>query len=415
VIRYRWAGQADRTELLDLIAAGFTIRPDGRFDARQGQEYRILFTYLYSRPTWQPELVVVVEVDRRLVAAVGFFPQQLTMGAANLPIWAVSPVVVHPDQQGQGYGGKCLTQGLALLSARGVPAVFLWGIPEFYPKFGFVPLFPRYKTKLAKARLRQGATSIPGKLRPWQTADLPAVAALYNLRAAHLWLQPRRTFQWWTERVAEMDIELADLKEVPFPKKENLQVWENLNGETVGYLYYSDPMGKEPLTITEAAAGDYPTAAAMLVAMLERFVPPQQTIVIRGTPDHYLNMAAYRLGGTHVNPAPLAGMLKILDWPAFIARLNQAYAGSSGENEVKPSVVVPFRSGQVVWELQASPAGVKVTKANASPLVTEAQLTRMVFGLADAAEWEALPLQAQALRHFFSSHYPFIWDANYLY
>jgi predicted N-acetyltransferase YhbS len=414
MVRYRWARRSDRAELLDLIAAGFTIRPDGRFDAQQGREYRVLFSYLYSRPTWQPDWVVVAETNRRLVAAVGFIPQQLNLEAVTIPVWAVSPVVVHPDEQGQGYGGNCLTQALAFLSARGIPVVFLWGIPDFYPKFGFVPLLPRYKTKLAKDRFLKATLLTPGKLRPLETADIPVIAALYDRRASQLWLQPQRTRQWWVDRVAEMDIELAELKEVPFPKKGNFQVWENLSGETTGYLYYT---GREPLMINEAAALDGTVATAMLTALMDRYVPDGGTVVIRGTPEHYLNLAAYRCGGTHLNPAPRAGMLKVLDWTAFCSQIQPAIAGPSGVPEGgKRPLVLPFRSGRQVCQLQWTAAGLAVTAAaGATPALTETQLTRLFFGLADTAEWDALFPQTQAWRRLFPSRHPFIWDANYLY
>jgi GNAT superfamily N-acetyltransferase len=414
VIRYRWAKWEDLEELLDLIATGFAIWPDGRADEVRGREHRLLFSYLYSRPDWRPDRVAVGEVDRRLAAAVGFFPQQLHCGAALLPVWAVSPVVVHPDRQRNGYGGDCLHQALAWLGARGIPAVFLWGIPAFYPQFGFVPLLPRYKTKLARDRFHKPARLSPGRLRFVQTADLEALSALYHRGDDRLWLQPQRTGQWWADRMAEMNLELAELKEVPFPKQANFRVWENCNGEPAGYLYYSDPAGLNPLTVTEAAALNPEEAAAMLSAFMEQCVAPGTTVVIRGTPQHYLNWAAYRCGGTHLNPAPLAGMVKVLDWPAFGARFIPAVADRlSGWDR---TAVVPFCDGEAVWELTATAAGLTINAApTATPVLTGAQLTRLFFGLADAADWEALPPAAQALQHIFPSRYPFIWDANYLY
>jgi GNAT superfamily N-acetyltransferase len=414
MIRCRWAGQADRAELLDLITDGFAVGPDGGTDETRGREHRILFSYLYSRPAWRPDWVMVGEVKRRLAAAVGFFPQQLHCGAATLPVWAVSPVVVHPDRQRKGYGGDCLRQALAMLRAQGIPAVFLWGIPAFYPKFGFVPLLPRYKTKLARDRFRKPAHLSPGRLRCLQTADLVTLAALYHRGNGRLWLQPQRTGQWWAERMAEMDMELAELKEAPFPKQANFRVWENCNGEPAGYLYYSDPAGLNPLTITEAAALNPEEAAAMLAAFMEQCVATGTTIVIRGTPEHYLNLVAYRCGGTHLNPAPLAGMVKVLDWPEFGARFNPVVA--NGLSDWGRRVTLPFQDGEAVWELTVTAAGLTISAAPAAtPLLTGAQLTRLFFGLADAVDWEALPQAAQALRKLFPSRYPFIWDANYLY
>jgi predicted N-acetyltransferase YhbS len=416
MIRYRWAQPADQAELLDLIAAGFAIYPDGRFDAKRGREHRILFKYLYSRPTWQSDWVMVGEVDRRLVAAVGFFPQQLNMGGTTVPVWAVSPVVVHPERQGQGYSGKCLTRALELLSVRGVPAVFLWGIPDFYPKFGFEPLLPRYKTRLAKDRISKGADLPPGRLRALKKTDLPTIAAIYESRASQLWLQPRRNYQWWTDRAMEMDSELADLKEVPFPKQENFLVWENFNGETAGYLYYSDPAGKDPLIINEAAAGDYNAAAAMLRFFMSQYVKDGEIIIIRGTPDHYLNLAAYRCGGTHLNPAPLAGMIKVLDWPAFWAQIKPLTAARFHEAGLSRPVTLAFRSGRQLWELKVTAAGGELAVATAATsALTEAQVTRLIFGLADAADGESLPVPIQKLPQVFPARYPFIWDANYLY
>jgi hypothetical protein len=269
---------------------------------------------------------------------------------------------------------------------------------------------------LAKNRLPKTETSIPGKLRPFKTTDLPAIAALYDLRAGQLWLQPQRTRQWWADRGAEMDSEQAELKEVPFPKKENFKVWENVNGETAGYLDYRDPDGNKPLIINEAAALDYPTAAAMLVCFMDQSVKDGETIVIRGTPEHYLNMAAYRLGGTHLNPAPLAGMIKVLDWPAFCSQIKPLITGRADVARLDRPVTVAFRSGQQLFKLKLTQAGGEITaSAAAIPALSEAQLTRLIFGLADAAEWEALLPQAQALQQLFPSRFPFIWDANYLY
>jgi predicted N-acetyltransferase YhbS len=417
MIRYRWARREDLEELLDLIGAGFAIRPDGKVDEVRGREHRILFSYLYSRPTWRPDWVTVAEINRRLVAAVGFFPQKLNLGRVSLPVWAVSPVVVHPEKQGQGYGGNCLIQALTMVEAWGVPAVFLWGIPPFYPKYGFIPLLPRYQTKLTQNRFRKISALPGGKLRPLQDeADLRAIAALYDSRAAELWLQPQRTWQWWMERLTEIDCEQAELHEVPFPKKGNFLVWENFEREIVGYLYTQPEISKKKLVITEAAASDCANAQAMVESLINQYLTEGETLIIRGTPDHYLNIAAYRLGGTHVNPAPLAGMIKVLDWDGCFSYI-ASEIGHRRERLSTGRLTLAFQTNQGARELKLTAAGLELTRASTTDLMLdETQLTCLLFGLADITDWRALSVsQAQELRRIFPSRYPFIWDANYLY
>jgi putative acetyltransferase len=46
---------------------------------------------------------------------------------------------VAPGHQGRGIGAALIRRGLEILATRGVPAVFLEGSPDYYPRFGFVP------------------------------------------------------------------------------------------------------------------------------------------------------------------------------------------------------------------------------------------------------------------------------------
>ena len=196
MVNFRAAAKNDLVPLLDLIEAGFSYQKE-QANQEIGREHRILFDYLYSRPEWQPELIYLAEENGQPLAAVGFFPKVLAFDELQIPVWAISPVVCHPDHRGHGYAGACLTQALDYIKQFGVTAVFLWGLSDYYPRFGFVPILPRYYTKLNNKLTTQTmkAKSIHGRLRSLAEKDLARISVIYDRNKS--WLQPQRSLEWW--------------------------------------------------------------------------------------------------------------------------------------------------------------------------------------------------------------------------
>lgn len=52
---------------------------------------------------------------------------------------AIAPLAVLPTHQKKGIGKKLTWEGLKRLKEMGIPAVIVFGHPEYYPAFGFVP------------------------------------------------------------------------------------------------------------------------------------------------------------------------------------------------------------------------------------------------------------------------------------
>lgn len=426
MIKYRQATDNDLEKLLDLIEAGFSVQSDSHnwqasTRIEVGREHRVLFSYLYSTDYSGLSRVYLAEDRGELIAVVGFFPQHLFLGKIKIPVWAISPVVTHPDYRGHGAAGNCLRAALENLKQQGITAVFLWGLPQFYPRFGFVPLLPRYKTKLSKEQLRNLSLSSHslngGGLRSAAAADVPLISALYNQGNHHYWLQPERSLSWWQQRLAEMGIEAAELKEVPFPKERNFLVWENYPGNLSGYLYYESIPGQKRLIISEGAAQDWESALIMMQFFVKKYVNPEWTLFIRGTPEHLLNAALYRLGGTHLNPAPLAGMIKIIDWAGFLDYLkpliDERLKNWNTSFEFPDLITVSTTIG---WRWNPN-TGIRFEfgKSSRGPNLSldEAGLTRLLFGFYDTLD--EFHGQKSLFQMVFPRKYPFIWDANYLY
>lgn len=417
MVRYRHATRNDIEALLNLIEKGFSKESGLGANPKNGKEHRVLFSYLYSKEDRDPEWVYLAEGLGGLVSAVGFFPQILYFEGREIPIWAVSPVVTDPDYRGKGYAGTCLKRGLEELKTRGIPGVFLWGLPDYYPRFGFVPILPRYKTKVTPGRVRIKA-EFKGRFRSVQFGDLSQIAFIYNNGNRKYWLQPKRDMKWWEERHAEIGIEEGIQKEVPFPKKENFLVWENNRGDVKGYLNYLEEPGQK-LVINESAAVDKEAATEMAVSISSELFP-NKTFYIRGTPIHDLNAAAYRLGGIHIDPMPRMGMIKIIDWPRFLnfflPILNERarFLNDFRDGDLLEFGFLNRRIGWVwhdptAWELSSN------LEIPQNP-EQEKLLTRLFLGFYDPFDLSLIRSKHLfAIERLFPKKYPFIWDNNYLY
>lgn len=416
MIRYRKAEWPDVEPVIDLIEKGFAQKKDS-VNYQEGKAHRVLFSYLYAQENWKPEWIYLAEEDHQIVAVAGVFPQELYFENIYLPVWSISPVVTDPQNRNRGAAGGCLKAIFEDLKMQGVYAVFLWGIPSYYPRFGFVPILPRYKTKITPFQLGRNSIANAGRFRDVDRGDAQKLQELYIFNESMGWLQPRRDVGWWEKRLLELDIDQAILKEVPFPKKENFKIWENSSGKVSGYLNLEPVPEKKQLYVTEGSAIDLTTARAMLSATIEK-LDPEFTLIIRGTPQHYLNSAAYFCGGTHINPAPLAGMVKVLDWGNFLNKLKPVFVERVKKYGGDSRFVVKYGNGRDYLIFTGTSGDIDIAKSDREfELEFNERLTRLVFGIYNDEDLQYLSGDAREpyLSSLFPPKYPFIWDANYLY
>ncbi len=84
-----------------------------------------------------PEVIsIVAEVSQIVVGHVAFSPVYI-QGNDNWQGYILAPLGVKPEYQHSGIGAKLVKHGLALLSENGIDAVFVYGDPGYYGKFGF--------------------------------------------------------------------------------------------------------------------------------------------------------------------------------------------------------------------------------------------------------------------------------------
>jgi putative acetyltransferase len=80
--------------------------------------------------------LVAVEAGR-VVGHVGLSPAWVDARRALVDVWLLSPLSVHPDEQGAGIGTALVIAAVEAARAGGAPLLFLEGSPGYYGARGF--------------------------------------------------------------------------------------------------------------------------------------------------------------------------------------------------------------------------------------------------------------------------------------
>lgn len=120
----------------------------------------------------------IVEADGEIVSHVRVAPKVMHVGRARLRVAGIGGVGTHPFHQGKGYSAALMHDTVRYMADEGYDASLLFGIPNFYPRFGFASVMATPRCSMALAALPKVKRGLA--LRPLRPADLPAVMELYR-------------------------------------------------------------------------------------------------------------------------------------------------------------------------------------------------------------------------------------------
>ena len=87
-----------------------------------------------------PELDFVAELDGKAVGNIMYAHSMVTEGDDKIyPVITFGPVSVLPAHQNKGIGTMLIRHTVDLARKMGYPAIFIYGDPDYYKRFGFVP------------------------------------------------------------------------------------------------------------------------------------------------------------------------------------------------------------------------------------------------------------------------------------
>lgn len=115
-----------------------------------------------------PELALVAELDGELAGNILYTRAGIVDGQGEEHAVATfGPVSVRPKLQGRGIGQKLIEHSLSLARGMGIPAVFIYGDPDYYRRCGLLPA-ERFGVRNREGKFAaalQGIELLPGALR----------------------------------------------------------------------------------------------------------------------------------------------------------------------------------------------------------------------------------------------------------
>ncbi len=106
------------------------------FPEEENDRVARLATDLLMEKTAPKIISLLAESEGAIVGHVGFSPVWLE-NQASVRLYILAPLAVMPGKQKQGIGSKLVERGLEELKALKAAAVFVYGDPGYYGRFGF--------------------------------------------------------------------------------------------------------------------------------------------------------------------------------------------------------------------------------------------------------------------------------------
>jgi hypothetical protein len=251
----------------------------------------------------------VIDYAMRVAAAPG----------AWVKMGGIGNVVTHPQHRGRGYAARLFGATVEWMRGERYAVSVLFGIPNFYYRFGYIPVLPEYELSLSTVAAEglAGAAAV----RPARDGDAGALLALYERVNARRSGAVRRTAEAFAALPAGDDSWWRHPRRLVIAEA-------GASGEAAGYaILHGNPSRLQVLELG-VPAEHVATAGASLVAWLAQEAARRRLEQIRLPlpPDdpvaRFLRRAGCRVQITY--PANGGGMGRIVHLAALAEALTPA-------------------------------------------------------------------------------------------
>lgn len=274
-------------------------------------------------------------VDRLWIEADGELVSQLWVVDVTVRAWGgelrsagVAGVGTPEPHRMKGYASRLMAACERFAAARGYAVCSLFGIPDFYHRFGYATICPEYEIRVALDALEAGGRA--GSLENLQPSDWDPVTRLCNAAYAGLdgsvvrregtWRGARQGSDWF--------------------KKPQALVSRDAHGHPAGYAVVDTELTDDCLAVSEAAARDDAAGKALAGGLAEMARSRGATGLLASLPpDTGLGPLLTRCGGAYLvtRPDNAGYMACIVDLDAVL----REYAPVLGERAAACALPAP--------------------------------------------------------------------------
>ena len=313
---------------------------------------------------------VWAERDGELVCSLEIMAAPVRLARATLRTAGIANVFTEEGHRRRGYASALMAHAHDLLADAGYSTVALFGIPVFYGQFGYATIGCDFAIEIATSVAEQAIGS--HRLRSASTADLPAVAEIYNAVNAGLdGSVVRDPANWIGLRHGSTILGTT-----------GLWIAVDTSGEPVGYVALRDDSRKAE--VIDAGFADS-VVAPSLVAHAAAEAAKRQAATIRFELHPEVGLGSYvrrmECKLESVRPLDSGYMLRILDQDAVLRNVQptlRARAAACGDE-------APSRL-RVKTPLETAAVDIGGRRPERTLALPHERLTQLLFGYWSAGE-----------------------------
>ncbi|MBI2191276.1 MAG: GNAT family N-acetyltransferase [Planctomycetes bacterium] len=394
----RHATAKELPEIANLSARAFT---------RDYATRAKFFLERHSGPRARPELARVLEADGVPVASVRIQDHRVRLGVSVLRLAGIADVGTDPDHRGRGYASKVMADSVRFMVHNGYDISLLFGIQDFYDRFGFVPAMPDLGLTLSVADAARLPRSRRG--RGYRKTDAAALRRLHAVTARPIWCHALREKADWQFREQRF---------------EQARVIADPRGRVRAYGVFTVEAGN--LKVTEVGAETNPAVYANLLRDLAETAKAQNLGQLRlNLPwDHPLALFLTDWGVTFslYYPRNGGGMARILNLKSCVEKMLPQWNLQTRAAGFRRDMRFEVRTDMGSVSLRCSRGILRLdygTKPSIRLNIPLGRLTQLLLGYQPTdfilsrrdvrVHGELRPL----LRALFPRRYPFLWPHDH--